>query len=75
VQATCELALEILRAGTTDPFSKDDTRNIQQETVDVISTTYFAPGDRARGLALFPTVTGLIAPLLRSAGATLVERV
>lgn len=75
VQATCELALEILRAGTTDPFSKDDTRNIKTETVDVISTTYFDPGQRAYGLALFPTVANLIAPLLRSSGGIEVERV
>lgn len=75
VRATCELALEILRAGTTDPFTLDRTRNVKRKKIDVIDTEYFAPGQRARGLGLFPAVVALIAPLLRSSGASEVERV
>lgn len=75
VRATCELALEILRAGTTDPFTKDSTRNVKRKRIDVLETEYFSPGQRARGLGLFPAVVALIAPLLRSSGAAQVERI
>ncbi len=75
LRAACELALEILRAGTTDPFTKDTTRNVKRKRVDVIDTEYFGVAQRARGLALFPSVVALIAPLLRGATATQVERV
>lgn len=74
VQATCELALEILKAGSTDPFTIDSTRNIKREQVDVISTEYFDPQYRAYWLARYPSVMNLIAPLLRG-GANEVERV
>jgi hypothetical protein len=74
VQATCELALEILKSGTTDLFGQDTTRNIKSETVDVISTTYFDPQYRVYWLARFPAVMNLIAPLLRG-GVNEIERV
>lgn len=73
--ATCELALEVLNAGTSDPFVTDSTRNIKSETVGPLSTTYFDPSDRAFGLSRFPAVMSIIAPLLRSSGAMVVERV
>lgn len=73
--ATCELALEILRAGTTDPFTVDATRNVRRERVDVLETEYFDPHDRAEGVARYPSVMRLIAPLLRTASALRVERV
>lgn len=66
VRATCELALEILNAGTTDPLTKDPTRNIKREKIDVLETEYFDPQYRVYGLGLFPAVMALIAPLLRS---------
>lgn len=74
VRATCEIALEILRAGSTDPFTRDTTRNVQRETVDVITTEYLAPAQRVYGLGQFPTVVALIAPLLRG-GSVEIERV
>lgn len=74
VQATCELALEILKSGTTDLFGVDTTRNIKSETVGPISTEYFDAAYRVHGLSRFPRVAGLIAPLLRYSGATVVER-
>lgn len=71
--ATCELALEFLRAGTADPLTRDDTRNVKREKVDVIETEYTDPGLRFRGIGLFPTVVAIIAPLLRSSALS-VER-
>jgi hypothetical protein len=75
--ATCELALEILRAGTTDPFTKDGTRNIAAKGLGggAIDTEYVAVAERVRGLALFPSVLALIAPLLRTSASNEVERV
>lgn len=64
VEATIELALEFLKAGTTDIAAKPGTRDIIEETVDVITTRYADPSQRAVGLAQFPRVTGLIEPLL-----------
>lgn len=78
IRATCELALALLQAGTTDPFvDANGTRNIKREKVDVIETEYLDVQQRTRGLGLFPQVIALIAPLLRTqsgAGAG-VERV
>ncbi len=74
--ATCELALAILGSGTSDPFSLDTTRNIKQEVVGPLSTTYFDPGQQASGIGLYPNVVALIAPLLRQSGYTrMIERV
>ena len=77
VRATCELALEILNAGTTDLFGSagDPKRNIKKEKVDVLDTEYFDYQMRARGLGLFPAVMRLVAPLLRNnLGAALIEQ-
>lgn len=75
VRATCELALELLRAGTTDPLSKDSTRNVKRKRVDVLDTEYLPPWQRVRGLGYFPAVIALIAPLLRASSGGNVERV
>lgn len=73
--ATCELALEILRAGTTDIAGQDPLQNVIQKTVDVLSTTYSDPALRATGLARYPEVIGPISPLLSSgAGQMQVSR-
>ncbi|MBK8006761.1 MAG: hypothetical protein IPK12_23515 [Gemmatimonadetes bacterium] len=64
--ATCELALEFLRAGTTDLAGAIKDEGIQTKTVDVLTTTYFAPHQRPKGLARYPRVLGLIAPLLEA---------
>lgn len=66
--ATCELALEFLRAGTTDVAGIDATVGVITKTVDVLSTTY-DPNMRAQGLGRFPRVMSLIGPLLDSAGS------
>lgn len=74
--ATIELALEFLRAGTTDVASADTTIGIQEKTVGPLTTVYFEPYLRPQGLAKYPRVLGLIAPLLDAAqtgGLTMVR--
>lgn len=61
--ATCELALEFLRAGTADIASTDSTAGVIEKTVDVL-TTRWQPGQRPTGLNRFPRVMKLISPLL-----------
>jgi hypothetical protein len=69
--ATCELALEYLKAGTTDIASLDSTNNIQSETVGPISTSYFKPTERAQALARFPRVVNYVRPLLKGSSSGL----
>lgn len=71
--ATCELAFQFVKSGTTDVAALDATNNIISKTVDVLSTTYADPHQRAKGLARYPRVMARIAPLLEGASAT-VER-
>jgi hypothetical protein len=72
--ATIELAFEFLKAGTADLAALDPKLAIKVETVDVLTTEYFAAGQRAQGLARFPRVANLLAPLLAaSAGLPLVR--
>jgi len=63
-EAQAELALEYLRAGTLDVAGTDADRNIQEETVDVLTTRFFSPSNVAQGLARYPRVTTLIGPLV-----------
>ena len=65
--ATAELALEFIKAGTTDVAALPATDGVIQKTVDVLSTTYADPTRRKSGLARYPRVLKLIAPLLDSA--------
>lgn len=66
VRATCELALELVRAGTTDPLL-DDADRIRSETVGPISTEWFDSQDAVRGIARFPHVLSLVQHMMRSA--------
>lgn len=75
VRATCELALEILRAGDTDPFSVDSTSNIKREKTGPLETEYFEPTNSVTGIGFYPNVVALIAPLLRSSAGMQSERV
>lgn len=73
--ATCELALEFLKAGTTDLAALPATDGVISETVGPLSTTYASPAQRARGIARFPRVWALVGPLLdASAGGLEVRR-
>lgn len=62
--ATCELALEFLKAGTTDVAALDSTAGTIEETVGPITTRWADPSQRAAGLARYPRVMKLIGPLL-----------
>ncbi len=69
--ATCELALEFLKAGTTDVAALDATENVIRKTVDVLTTEYVPVSERARGLARYPRVLAYLRPLLASSGGRL----
>lgn len=62
--ATCELAMEALKAGTTDIFAQDSKQNVIQKTVGPLSTTYSDPSARTRGIARYPRVMDQLSPLL-----------
>jgi hypothetical protein len=67
--ATIELALEFLRAGTTDIAALDSKINIKRKKVDVLETEFVEPDIRPQGLARFPRVMTYIAPLVDDAGS------
>jgi DnaT-like ssDNA binding protein len=76
VAATIELAFEYAKAGTTDLAALDDTAAITKEVVGPIETDYAEPYNRPTGIARFPRVMQLIAPLFDAAytgGLTLVR--
>lgn len=73
--ATCELALEFLRAGTTDLASEDQSLHVKRKKIDVIETEWVDPGFRTRGLGRFTRVMSLISPLLQATGGLDVVRV
>lgn len=62
--ATCELALEFLRAGTTDVAALDTKIGVIEKTVGPLTTRYADPSQRAQGLARYPRVIKLLAPLI-----------
>lgn len=63
--ATCELALQYLKAGTTDLAMPDPTDGIASKQVDVIAVTYTTNGTRVtKGLGRFPRVMAYIGPML-----------
>ena len=64
VDATCELALEYLKAGGTDLARASATEGIKRRRIDVIETEYQVGTAPTRGVARFPRVMALIAPLL-----------
>lgn len=74
VRATCELALEILKAGSTDPLTFDKQRDVKRKKIDVLETEYLDPWMRTYQLAKFPTVMALIGPVLVGGLGTEIER-
>lgn len=75
VEATCQLALELL-ASSRDLTTLDESLAVTREVVDVLETDYVAPEKRAQGLARFPRVLNLLAPLFAAGdtgGLTLVR--
>lgn len=67
--ATCELALAYLKAGTSDLAAADSTQGVIRKRIDVIETEW-APNQRATGLARFPRVMAYLEPLLDAAQAS-----
>jgi hypothetical protein len=66
--ATCELALQYLVAGTTDLASLSPTAEVIRKKVDVLDTEFARPVDRPQGLARFPRVLQFLGPLLQGLG-------
>lgn len=75
--ATCELALQYLKAGSTDLAMPDPTDGVASRRVDVLETSYVTNGSRiTRGVNRFPRVMALIGMLLSvGAGNMSVSRV
>jgi hypothetical protein len=64
--ATCELALQFLKAGTVDISGLTVTDGILEKTVDVLTTIYADPRSQKQGLRRYPMVMRFIRPLLVS---------
>ena len=68
--ATCELAFQYIKAGTTDLAAIDSATNIKRKKVDVLETEYFASSTTPQGLGRYPRVMQYIRPLLANSGFT-----
>ena len=66
--ATCELAVQFIKAGTTDIANESASDGVIRKTVDVLTTEWAAPGMRARGLNRYRSVMRFLRPLLASSG-------
>ncbi len=64
--AQAELALEFLKAGSTDIAGHDDDLNIKRSKVDVLETEFFSPTPTSNpvGLNAYPRVIQELTPLL-----------
>ncbi len=62
--ATCELALQFLKAGTTDIASLPANDGLIRKRVDVLEKEWADPRVQKEGLERYPLVWNLIAPLL-----------
>ena len=71
--ATIEWALEFVKAGTTDIAAVDRGHGVIEETIDVITTKWDGAASRAEGLAKYPRIGALIAPLLEATGLTVLR--
>jgi hypothetical protein len=71
--AQIELAFEFLRSGTTDLAAADPNAGVIEKTVDVL-TTRWQPYQRPTGLARFPRIQALLAPLLTGSGSLEIAR-
>lgn len=74
-EAQIELALEFLKAGTSDVAALDPDTNIKRSRVDVLETEFVGQGQRATGMVRYPRVMALIGPLLEptKTGLTLIR--
>lgn len=69
--ATCELAFQYIKAGTTDVAALDAKTGVKRKKVDVLETEYFSPSSTPTGLARYPRVMAMIRPLLAHTGLTI----
>ena len=58
-----ELALEIIRSGTTDVFAADENQGVIRKKTDVLETEW-TPYARAQGMNRYPKVMEQIGPML-----------
>lgn len=68
--ATCELAFQYIKAGTTDVAAIDSKANVKRKKVDVLETEYFSSSDTPRGLARYPRIHNWLRPLLTGSGVS-----
>jgi len=66
LDATCELALEFLKAGTTDLAALDADAQLTSKTTGPLSKSW-APGGKPQGVSRFTRVLDLITPLREAA--------
>jgi hypothetical protein len=66
--ATMELALQFLIAGTTDVAALDSKQGVIEKTVGPLTTRWADPYTRPAGLKRYPRVWNLVAPLLIAQG-------
>lgn len=69
--ATCELALELLKAGTSDPTTTDDTKNITRLVAGPVEIDFADSLARPQGLSRFPSVLPILTPLLSASNGGL----
>ena len=69
--ATCLLALEYLKAGTTDLSVVDPNVGVIEKTIDVITTRWASASERPTGWKRFPLVLRLLDGLLANQGGGL----
>jgi len=67
----CELALQFIKAGTSDVADNPSDLNIKRKKIDVLETEYFGAHTTPQGLARYPRVERLVQPLLETSGASL----
>lgn len=72
-RATVEIALGLIKAGSTDPYDQDVQR-VKVKTVDVLTTEFFDSQDAIRGLARFPHGLQLVQHVLRTEAFTEILR-
>lgn len=66
--ATCELALQYLKQGSTDLAAADPNAGVIEKTVDVLTTKWEKAAVKLQGMARFPRVLQYLDPLLEYGG-------
>jgi hypothetical protein len=66
--ATCELAFEVVRGGTTDIFALPGTDGVIEKTVGPLTTRYAEPYAQAKGLRRYPLVWALVSRYVQGTG-------